>query len=86
MTNGEKYRQMRREAGFTGLALLLLILFWLAAGFGAAQLELKVFHLPLWAVTSSVGVWLMAILLVKFLVKYVFQDMSLEDREVEKDG
>lgn len=86
MTNGEKYRQMRREAGFTGLALLLLILFWLAAGFGAAQLELKVFHLPLWAVTSSVGVWLMAILLVKFLIRYVFQDMSLEDREVEKDG
>ena len=86
MTNGEKYRQMRREAGFTGLALLLLILFWLVAGFGAAQLELKLFRLPLWAVTASVGVWLMAILLVKFLVKYVFQDMSLEDREVEKDG
>ena len=48
---------------------------------------MKVFHLPLWAVTSSVGVWAMAVLLVKFLTKYVFADMSLQDdEEVEQRG
>ncbi|MBR4695184.1 MAG: YhdT family protein [Selenomonadaceae bacterium] len=83
MTNEEKYQQIRREAKWTGIALFLLILFWLAAGFGAAQFQVKVFHLPLWAVTSSIGVWLMAILLVRFLVKYVFRDMDLQDEEGE---
>ncbi len=86
MTNEEKYRQMRREAGYTGIALFLLILFWLAAGFGVAQLDVKVLHLPLWVWTSSLGVWFMAIFLVKVLTKYVFRDMSLQDEEVEKDG
>ena len=86
MTRKEKYLQMRKEAGYTGLALLLLILFWLLAGFGAAQLDVTVFHLPLWTVTSSIGVWFMAILLVKILTKYVFRDMSLQDEEVEKHG
>ena len=86
MTREEKYKQIRREAGFTGLALLLLILFWAAAGFGVSRLDIKVFHLPLWAVTSSVGVWCMAILLVKFLLKYVFRDISLQDEEVKDRG
>ena len=83
MTNEEKYRQIRREAGFTGLALLLLILFWLLAGFGAAQLDIRVFHLPLWAVTSSIGVWAVAILLAWFLSMHVFRDMSLQDEDGE---
>lgn len=86
MTKEEKYRQMQREAVYTGLALLLLILFWLLAGFGAARLDVTVFHLPLWAVTSTIGVWFMAILLVKFLTKYIFRDMSLQDEEVQDRG
>ena len=81
MTNEAKYRQVCKEARATGLALLVLILFWLAAGFGAAQLDIKVFHLPLWAITSSIGTWMVAILLVKFLTSVVFKDMSLEDDE-----
>ena len=33
MTDWEKYQQIRREAAYTGLALLVLILFWCWAGF-----------------------------------------------------
>ena len=36
MTREEKYRQVRREAGATGVLLALIILFWCAAGFGLA--------------------------------------------------
>lgn len=86
MTREEKYRQMRREAGCTGLALLLLILFWLAAGFGMSGVDVKVFHLPLWTITSSIGVWFMAILLVKILLGFVFRDMDLQDEEVKERG
>ena len=84
MTEWEKYQQIRREAVFTGLALLVLILFWCCAGFGLASVETEILGLPLWAVTSSIGVWLFAIVLVKILLKFVFRDMPLEDSQVEK--
>lgn len=57
MSDYEKYQQIKREAGWTGLALFVLIGFWLAAGFGLSGMEGEVFGLPIWAVTSSLGVW-----------------------------
>ena len=85
MNNKEKYRQARKEAAATGLALFALIVFWLFAGFGASSLDAKIFSLPLWAVLSTVGTWLAAILIAIFLTKRVFRDMSLEDEE-EQNG
>ncbi|MCI6751671.1 MAG: DUF997 family protein, partial [Selenomonas bovis] len=55
MTREEKYRQVRREAGATGVLLALIILFWCAAGFGLAGVPVFVFGLPLWAVMGTVG-------------------------------
>ena len=83
MTEWEKYQQIRREAAFTGLALLVLILFWCWAGFGLAGVATEIYGLPLWAVASSIGVWLFAIVLVKVLLKFVFRDMPLDDSQEE---
>ena len=63
MSEFEKYQQICREAGWTGAALLVLIVFWVFAGFGLASVEGEIFGLPLWAVTSSIGVWFFAIVL-----------------------
>ena len=79
MSNNQKYLQIRREAAFTGLALLALILFWLVAGFGTASLDVKIMHLPLWAVLGSIGVWAMAIALTFMLTHFVFRDMDFDD-------
>ena len=77
-TSREKFLQIKKEALWTGATLIALILFWLFAGFGVANLtDAKIFSLPLWAVMSSVGVWFAAIILVKCLVKFVFVDMDL---------
>ena len=76
MSDKQKYLQIRREAAFTGLTLLALILFWLVAGFGTASLDVKIMHLPLWAVLGSIGVWAMAILFTFLLTKFIFRDMD----------
>ena len=81
MTDWEKYQQIRREAVYTGLPLLVLILFWCWAGFGLASVDAVVFGLPLWALTSSIGVWFFAIVLVKMLLKFVFRDMPLDEEK-----
>lgn len=79
MSEFEKYQQICREAGWTGAALLVLIVFWIFAGFGLAGAEGDLFGLPLWAVTSSLGVWFFAIVLVKLLTRFVFRDMELTE-------
>ena len=86
MTREEKYRQVRREAGATGVLLALIILFWCAAGFGLAGVPVFVFGLPLWAVMGTVGVWLFALVGVYVLVHGWFADMSLEDEEQTRGG
>ena len=86
MTREEKYRQVRREAGATGVLLALIILFWCAAGFGLAGVPVFVFGLPLWAVMGTVGVWMFAIVGVYVLVHGWFTDMSLEDEEQTRGG
>ena len=86
MTREEKYRQVRREAGATGVLLALIILFWCAAGFGLAGVPVFVLGLPLWAVMGTVGVWMFAIVGIYVLVHGWFADMSLEDEEQTRGG
>lgn len=78
LTDAEKFSLVKREALYTGLALAGLIIFWLIAGFGLAASELKIFHVPLWAVAGSVGVWLFAIGASWILSRKIFTDIDLE--------
>jgi len=75
--DAEKFSLIRREAIYTGLALVGLIIFWLIAGFGTASSEIKIFHLPLWAVLGSIGVWFVAIAISAILSKILFKDVDL---------
>ena len=80
MNTFETYQQVRREAGRTALLLVLLIVFWLLAGFGLYALFPKVAlcHIPLWAIFGSLGVWLFAVLGVRVLL-CGFKDMELKE-------
>ncbi len=77
MSDAQKFSRVKREAIYTGLALIGLIIFWLIAGFGTASLDVKIFHLPLWALLGSVGVWFFAIIISAVLSKILFRDMDL---------
>lgn len=72
-------KQIRLEAKATFMALLLIILFWIAAGFGVSHWKITVFHMPLWVITGCIGTWVFAVTLVYLLVTRVFVDMELED-------
>ena len=83
-TEAEKFSLVKREAVYTGIALALLIIFWLVAGFGLASVDVKIFHLPLWAVAGSIGVWLFAICASYILSHKLFKDMDLGGDESGK--
>ena len=77
MSDAQKFSLVKREAIYTGLALCGLIIFWLIAGFGTASSDVKIFHLPLWAILGSIGVWIVAILISAVLSKKLFKDIDL---------
>ncbi len=83
LTESEKFSLVRREAIYTGLALAGLIIFWLIAGFGLASVDVKIFHLPLWAIMGSIGVWIFAICASYILSHKLFKDIDLGGDENE---
>ncbi|MBO6304427.1 MAG: YhdT family protein [Selenomonadaceae bacterium] len=83
MTDYEKLQQIKKEAVATGVALIILIIFWCAAGFGVSGVDVKMFNLPLWSVTGTVGVWIFAMALVWFLLKFFFKDMDLGEENTK---
>ena len=84
MTESEKFSVVRREALYTGVALALLIIFWLIAGFGLMSIDVKIFHLPLWAIMGSIGVWIFAILISYILSHKLFKDIDLGGDDNDK--
>ena len=84
MTEAEKFSVVRREAVYTGVALAVLIIFWLIAGFGLANVDVKIFHLPLWAVAGSIGVWIFAICISYILSRKLFKDIDLGGENNDK--
>lgn len=81
MSELEKYLQIRREAAATGLAVALLIIVWCLVGFGLADVPVELGGIPLWALLGTVGIWGFALLLVAFLLRFVFKDMSLSEEK-----
>ncbi|MBR6012236.1 MAG: YhdT family protein [Selenomonadaceae bacterium] len=81
LSDAEKFSLVKREAIYTGLALVGLIIFWLIVGFGTASIEEKIFHLPLWAFLGSIGVWFFAIFISFILSKKLFRDVDLEGKD-----
>lgn len=77
LNDAQKFNIVKREAIYTGLSLLALIFFWLIAGFGTSSLDVKIFHLPLWAILGTIGVWIFAIAISFILSKKLFTDMDL---------
>ena len=84
LNDAEKFRIVRREAIYTGIALAALIIFWLIAGFGLANVDVKIFHLPLWAAAGSIGVWIFAILASYILSHKLFKDIDLGGDDNDK--
>ena len=75
----EKLQQANREAVATVGALVVTILVWIVCGFGLANLDVYVFHTPLWVIGGTLGTWVCAIIVAVVLSRRFFVDFSLDD-------
>ena len=85
LNDAQKFSLVKREAIYTGLALVGLIIFWLVAGFGTSAVDVKIFHLPLWALLGTVGVWFVGIAIAALLSRKLFTDMDLSETGGDDD-
>lgn len=81
MSYKEKFIQMNKEAKATWIVAFIIIAFWWVTGFGLADSTATILGMPLWFVLSCVGSWVLSVLLVVFLTKFVFKDFDLDDDE-----
>lgn len=81
MTDKEKYEQINKEAKFSIIAVLLIVIFWIVAGFGVSMFGITIFHTPLWAITGCLGTWIFAIILSVWLVKRIYRNFSLDEED-----
>ena len=71
-----------REARRTAAVGVLLALIWIGLGFGLSAVPVTVMGLPLWAVTSSVGVLVTGAVLAVYLA-HTAEDIPLDDEAGE---
>ncbi len=82
MTKEQKDRQIRKEAGAT-LILFFICMFW-HIGFGwglSGSCDVTIAKLPLWWWISTPGVFVVGLVGVLVLLKFVFKNFSLDDDE-----
>ena len=71
-----------REARRTAAVGVLFALIWIVLGFGLSAVSMTVMGLPLWAVTSSVGVLVTGAVLAVYLA-HTAEDIPLDDEAGE---
>ena len=68
-----------REAVATVIALAITIVVWIICGFGLANLDITLFHTPLWVIGGTIGTWICSIVVVVVLAKKFFVGFDLDE-------
>lgn len=86
MTNEEKHRQIVKEMIGT-LVLFVIVAGWhIGFAFGLSGIRIMVLGMPLWFFVSTVGAFVIAVVGVIILLKFVFKNFDLGDEVAEEPG
>lgn len=85
LTYKQKHEQANREAIATVVALVITIVVWVVCGFGLANLDITLFHTPLWVIGGTLGTWVCSIIVVAVLAKKFFIGFDLDLAEEASD-
>lgn len=87
LTREQKNQQIRKEARATLILFFICMAWHIGFGFGlSGTTDITIAKLPLWWWLSTPGVFVVALVGVIILLKYVFADFDLEDDPEEKEA
>lgn len=84
LSDQEKHRQILKEVVGT-LVLFLIVAVWhVGFGFGLNGIDVIILGMPLWFFVSTIGAFVVAVVGVVILLKFVFVDFDLGDEATEQ--
>ena len=81
MSREQKDRQVRREALATLILFAICFIWNVGFAYGLSGSGIRIGGLPLWWLLSVPGMFIVAVIGVVYLLKYVFVNFSLEDED-----
>ena len=85
LTDEEKHKQMLKEIKWTFLLILLVAAWHIGFAFALDGIDMMVLGMPLWFFVSTIGAFVISVIGVVLLLKYVFVNFDLGE-EVEGGG
>ncbi|MBE5944038.1 MAG: DUF997 family protein [Lachnospiraceae bacterium] len=84
MSEEEKHKQMLKEIKATFFLILIVAAWHIGFGFGLNGIDIIILGMPLWFVVSTIGAFIISVVGVIILLKFVFVNFELGE-ETEKD-
>lgn len=86
MSDQEKHRQIMKEVKATLILFLIVAVWHMAFGFGLNGIDVMILGMPLWFFVSTIGAFVISVVGVVILLKFVFKDFDLGDEATEEKG
>ena len=85
MSDQEKHLQILKEVKATLILFLVVAVWHIGFGFGLNGIDVMVLGMPLWFFVSTIGAFVVAVVGVVILLKFVFVDFDLGDEATEQE-
>lgn len=87
LTEEEKHKQILKEVKWTFLLILLVAAWHIGFAFALDGIDKMICGMPLWFFVSTIGAFVISVVGVALLLKFVFVNFDLGDEvEEEKEG
>lgn len=84
LSDQEKHRQILKEVKATLILFLIVAVWHVGFGFGLNGIDVVILGMPLWFFVSTIGAFMVAVVGVIILLKFVFVDFDLGDEVTEE--
>lgn len=86
LTDEEKHTQMLKEIKWTFLLILLVAAWHIGFAFALDGIDVMVLGMPLWFFVSTIGAFVISVVGVVLLLKFVFVNFDLGEEVEGGDG
>ncbi|MBP3620473.1 MAG: YhdT family protein [Lachnospiraceae bacterium] len=84
LTDEEKHKQMLKEIKATFVLILIVAAWHIGFGFGLNGIDIMILGMPLWFFVSTIGAFVISVVGVIILLKFVFVNFELGDEMDEE--
>ena len=85
MSSQEKHLQILKEVKATLILFLIVAVWHVGFGFGLNGIDVMILGMPLWFFVSTIGAFLIAVVGVAILLKFVFVNFDLGEEATENE-